>query len=234
MTKTVQLPCPHCGHTIEVGVRFAGSAVRCPECRAECVVPDAEAEPAYADVLAGTSETAATDGAAEKPEGTPSDKPSWMLRVPEGLQFGPIPHALLQQWLLEGRIDGECQLRREADVVWRAADEEFPILKTASPVSQESTPSAQKMVPEPPAGLFVLILTILGWIALCPLLGLLGWLAAREDLTEIEAGRRRDDQRSWSLAAVRLAQIQLLTTIVLLLGMLALVLFGGLANNLGW
>ncbi len=234
MAKTVQFPCPHCRHTIEVGVRFAGRAVRCPECRAECAVPEAEVEPACADALADSSEAAATDVAAEKPEGTPSDQPSWMLRVPEGLQFGPIPHSLLQQWVLEGRIDGECQLRREEDVVWRAADEEFPILKTDSPVSRESDPPAKNMVPEPPAGLFVLILTILGWIALCPLLGLFGWLAAREDLAEIEAGRRRDDQRSWSLAAVRLAQIQLLATIVLLLGMLALVLFGGLANHFGW
>ncbi len=219
---------------IEVGVRFAGSAVRCPECRSECLVPETEAESSCADALDGPSQTAAADVAAEKPESSSSDQPSWVLRVPEGLQFGPIPHSLLQQWLLEGRIDGECQLRRREDPVWRAADEEFPILKTDSPVSRESERPAKNMVPEPPAGLFVLILTILGWIALCPLLGLLGWLAAREDLAEIEAGRRRDDQRSWSLAAVRLAQIQLLATIVLLLGMLALVLVGGLADQLGW
>ncbi len=243
MSRTILFSCPQCEKSIEVGARMAGYSVRCPHCRADCTVPRANETP-QTDTGAGTSSpsvpTLATSADSESTgepnrppksqvaEPQPAETADWYLRIPEGLQFGPVTRSTLQQWVLEGRIDESCQLRSLSDSQWQTADEVFPALKLPP---FDPRPLRQKNATiqlEKPAGLFVLVLAILGWITLCPLLTVVAWMAATEDLREIARGRRESGQRIWSLAAIRLAQLELILVIVSMLAFVSYFVFRGL------
>ena len=218
MAKTLRFDCPHCQQPIEVGISLAGTHVRCPHCREASVVPTPPSEESDVaeSVVAEKPVVAEAEDAPEETEPTREEETEWEVRVPEdSLEFGPVPESTLHEWLMEGRIDAQCLLRRQGEATWHGAGELYPVL--AAPDPEPATANARSLEPEPPAGLFVLLLVIAGWALLCPFLTVIGWLAAREDLAEVAAGRRRSDQRSWSLAAIRLAQWQLFVVVVLLL-----------------
>ncbi len=220
MGKTLRFDCPHCRHAIEVGISLAGTQVRCPHCREATLVPTPPSDDsaAVSSVAADKPMEAQSEPAPGEKEPAREEEPQWEVRVPEdGLQFGPVPESTLHEWLMEGRIDAQCLLRRQGEATWHAAGELYPVLAASDPEPERPAANAPALEPEPPAGLFVLLLVIAGWALLCPFLTVIGWLAAREDLAEVAAGRRRPDQRCWSHAAIRLAQWQLFVIVVLLL-----------------
>ena len=51
---------------------------------------------------------------------------TWWLRTPEGLVYGPADFKLLEQWVREGRVTADCDLRSDVDSVWQSADRQFP------------------------------------------------------------------------------------------------------------
>ena len=214
MGKTLRFDCPHCQQPIEVGISLAGTHVRCPHCREASLVPPPPSDESHAVKPVATE----AEPAPEEKEPTREEETEWEVRVPEdGLEFGPVPESTLHEWLMEGRIDAQCLLRRQGEATWHTAGELYPVLAASEPQPEQTKASGPALEPEPPAGLFVLLLVIAGWALLCPFLSIIGWLAAREDLAEVAAGRRRPDQRSWSLAAIRLAQWQLFVVVVLVL-----------------
>ena len=220
MGKTLRFDCPHCRQPIEVGISLAGTQVRCPHCRESSVVPTPPSDKSDVakSVVTENPKVGEAEHAPEETEPTREEEIAWEIRVPEdGLQFGPVPESTLHEWLMEGRIDAQCLVRCQGEATWHAAGELYPVLTASEPQPEQTTAGGPALEPEPPAGLFVLLLVIAGWALLCPFLTVIGWLAAREDLAEVAAGRRRPDQRSWSLAAIRLAQWQLFVIVVLLL-----------------
>lgn len=102
------------------------------------------AAPSRPDFDTASTESAAFSGAAASPgppaaaASAPSESAAgpatpqipvaqtWWLRTPEGLVYGPADFRLLEQWVREGRVTADCDLRSDVDSVWRSADRQFP------------------------------------------------------------------------------------------------------------
>ena len=50
----------------------------------------------------------------------------WLLRIPEGFDFGPVGRAGLDEWVSQGRVATDCKIRNES-VDWMPALDFYPL-----------------------------------------------------------------------------------------------------------
>lgn len=155
-----------------------------------------------------------TNRTSAAPQGPATTAPRWQLRTPEGLVFGPVDRPQLDQWVREGRVTADCQVREESSTFWQAADAVYPILTertptdAASPLNSPRTATAGPvaMMSAAPPGLvasgqagqallrphrgpLILTLSIVGLLVQCPIFSVLAWVMGSSDLEEIYVGR---------------------------------------------
>ena len=107
---TVDLICPGCGRKLRVAATGTTQSARCPSCNALFEVT-------------GTGPVAPVSNAA------PAPSPGWLVRIPEGLTYGPVSMEILESWVSQQRVTAECELHQEGASAWQSADSVFPHLQ---------------------------------------------------------------------------------------------------------
>ncbi len=86
---------------------------------------------------------AAPLGHAEPPP--PESGPLWRMLGEDGIEYGPVTKAELDQWLREGRISARCKIAAGPQAPWLPAGEIYPQLQAAP------RPGTAPLVGTPPA-----------------------------------------------------------------------------------
>ena len=154
----IEFPCTGCDRTLRVADDAAGGRAACPECHALVDVPLATApddqsglrrdgpfpnqeniqDATVSDEGSADSEGGQLTSTVEVSGGTESE---WSLRTPDGHEYGPIAKAKLEDWISEGRVTGDCELR-EVGEVWRKADDLYECLKPLGYAALATTAAA--------------------------------------------------------------------------------------------
>jgi hypothetical protein len=124
------------------------------------------------------------------------------MKTPEQQVFGPVTQAELHQWLNQGRISAECQIRPEEQPEWASAGDYFGVLRPPTRMSVGGGGTGQATNPYgttsfyardpmivPHRGGLILVLGILGWVFTCPVLAVAAWVMGVSDLREMRYGR---------------------------------------------
>jgi hypothetical protein len=169
--------CTNCEARYQFDASLAGRAIACRACGFVFRVPPVPVS------------------TAPRPEAAPAPGGRWHLRFMSGRQFGPVLTEVIEEWVREGRADGESLVRAEGSDEWFHLADAFPDL-IASERKAEAL-NACDPLPSPAAAL--------------PAAGLLCWLddvrgmlgtAARNHHEAAEAALAREVQRT--TGAVRL------------------------------
>jgi len=223
----VDVLCPGCGRTLRVASDTAPQPARCPSC----------------STLFEVAKTADGGHVADTGQDAPSE---WMVRIPEGLTYGPVSRDVLERWRAEHRITADCQVRQPGDSTWVAADRVFPDLRPAAhrwgvptgapPTVSPGAALAANAVPrrpftagplEPHRGALVLALGILSWVS-CPLFGLFAWITGNRDLNRMQSGRMDPAGRELTQAGRILGMVHLLLILAAFIVIVPLVVLFGL------
>ena len=165
--------------------------------------------------------------ASEPPQTTsPDEGPLFFVKIPEGQIFGPIPSKQLDQWVIQGRIDRQCELRRADSPVWVKSDQRYPILSLPEQVGSGS-PFHQVRVSEdnapyriPHRGIPSLIFALIGLLGICPIFSIAAWSMAHSDLEEIDKQHMDPGGRTMLLWANYLGMAGVIGYGILFLGFL--------------
>lgn len=214
MSVSFQAHCASCGRKLEVDGKFLEQTIECPACH----------QLFQAVPLEDASAT-------------------WWLDTPEGVYYGPIGQAQLDQWVLEGRVTQECRIREAADLPWKEAVEYYPVLIAAA----DTSPPMHADAPMPLAAEFaesltgdagktsatrrlqahrgglILMLGIVGLIS-CPLFGLLAWILGARDLRLMQAQLMDSRGQSLTQAGQIVGMFATLVSLVLVVGLLVYLL----------
>lgn len=178
--------------------------------------PDRVAPPGIADPVASAIPTSSIWDEADS-AGSPAAAEAlerWYLRIPEGEVFGPVGRSELDDWVREGRVSCDCELR-VGDGGWLRADFAYPELSPervsstirvagraapqmprparAAPLTQPPYAGRQGSVRPlhmaPDRGGAVFALAVLSWPMFCPVLSVIALVMALMDLSEMKQGR---------------------------------------------
>ena len=233
---SIESTCPNCHRTLRVGDEHAGKQAKCPACETIYTVPAAVAD----------SPTTTDVGSVPLPSASPEQ---WHMKTPEGQTYGPVAKAELDNWVGQGRIARDCQVRREGDNQWQWASDVYPSLAAvAAPVanpfaqsSDESSTVGEASNPyvspgdsaahyrSPHRGGVILTLGILGLVTCCGFLGIPAWIMGAADLKEIRAGRMDPSGHGLTQAGMILGIIASVL-LVISLPMFLLCCMGGIAG----
>jgi len=162
-----------------------------------------------------------------------NEGPLYFVRLPEGQIFGPIPSAELDKWVLEGRIDHQCELRPANSHAWEKSTQRYPILALPEHVGaglpfhqvKVSETNAAYLVPH--RGIPSLIFALIGLLGICPIFSIAAWSMAHADLEEIDKQHMNPSGRTLLLWANYLGMAGVIGYGILFLGfvMVALLRF---------
>jgi DNA-directed RNA polymerase subunit RPC12/RpoP len=253
----LELQCAGCGCRLAIPAEAAGREVECPQCGRRQVAKERPA-PKPADFADPTAKAVPIPGQPSPVEATldepaepaPPPPAEWFLKVPEGLIYGPINVLQLNDWVAQGRVSPDCQLRSETNPEWLGAERYYPVLclppprrpgfmplahpakspakgaaarpKPAPDPTVEHLRSFDRIVPRvaPHRGLSILLLSILGWIT-CPIAGVVAWNMATYDLNEMREKRMDPAGFAQTQAGYYLAFSNLVVfTVTLVVGLL--------------
>lgn len=128
---TIEFVCPSCQRRLTVPATFAGKNASCPACgHVSTVVATTPVEEAI------VAEVVPAEHVVKPVEA------NWLLRTPDGVSYGPVSRAELEEWVRQGRVTSDCDVRGESDSQWQAADTIFPALAPWTPGSQAAAPSS--------------------------------------------------------------------------------------------
>lgn len=162
---SIETVCAGCNLKLRVGDEHQGKQARCPVCGHIYTIPVVPAQgarfarPATSEAAAGGITTFRADETSPVAACTAvcdaGRRPGlWRMKTPEGQVYGPVTRAELDRWMSEGRIAGDCDLRRDGDG-WIAADQVYPSLRPAMAAASSSPPAVVHPSPySPVAGRF--------------------------------------------------------------------------------
>ncbi|QDU75347.1 hypothetical protein Pan97_23770 [Bremerella volcania] len=157
---------------------------------------------------------------------SPNEEPLFFVKIPEGQIFGPVPSKELDQWVLQGRIDRQCELRRTNSQVWEKSDQRYPILAlpeqvgSGSPFHQVRLNETNAPYLVPHRGIPSLIFALVGLLGICPIFSIAAWSMAHSDLEEIDKEHMDPGGRTLLLWANYLGMAGVIGYGVLFLGFL--------------
>ena len=107
-------------------------------------------------------------------------------------EYGPLGQAQIRDWLGQGRMDGNSQVRSADSDDWSPLSghpelSELLAPSRSTPPSPTPSPQADVQHYAPHRGALILTFGILG-IACCFPLGIAAWIMGNNDLQQIEAG----------------------------------------------
>lgn len=153
--SSIEIICQGCARRLRVPAEHAGKKARCPHCK---MINDLPLSSSVGDAwLSGDSVGDAERGGAPAmldsddltrggSDATQAIQPaeSWMLRNPDGQEYGPVGWAELSQWMQEGRVGIQSELRRTSETAWTPASVTFPALSQyASAAHATPAPKSQ-------------------------------------------------------------------------------------------
>lgn len=203
---SIESTCPNCHRTLRVGEEHAGKQARCPACETIYTVPAIGAGAPTTDIGSDPLPSSSTE------QFPAASTEQWRMKTPEGQTYGPVPKSELDNWVGQGRIARDCQIRREEDNQWQWASDVYPSLAAtavavANPFAQSSDESravggvsnpytspvtTSTHYRSPHRGGLILTLGILSLVICFPLgipLGIPAWIMGATDLKEMRAGR---------------------------------------------
>ncbi len=207
---TIETICQGCARKLRVGDEHAGKQARCPQCGTIYTVPH----------LVNSEWTAATSQPAPVSD-------FWHLRTPDSREYGPVRRQELDQWVVEGRIPPEAQLRRDGTDRWLPAPQVYPRVAAGADV-KPSNPFADPVggnpyqsggayraadatvghhYSQPHRGGLILALGILGW-ALCPVFAPFAWGMGSSDMGAMRRGEMHPEGMGFTQAGMILGMIQ--------------------------
>ncbi|WDI42214.1 hypothetical protein [Bremerella sp. P1] len=157
---------------------------------------------------------------------SPDEGPLFFVKIPEGQIFGPVPSKELDQWVQEGRIDRQCELRRTDSQVWEKSDQRYPILAlpeqvgSGSPFHQVKLNETNAPYQLPHRGIPSLIFALVGLLGVCPIFSIAAWSMAHSDLEEIDKQHMNPNGRVMLLWANYLGMAGVIGYGILFLGFL--------------
>ena len=223
----IERSCPACGIVLRIDSAHAGRDVRCPECQAVFAADEDAVRGAEFELSRPTSPAvpASPSSAADDLRLDAAPPVRWRLRTPEGLIFGPVTTALVEQWIQEGRVSHDCQLRQEHQASWVFARQLYPglarIERTFRPEKAPGSPATPFVHTH--RGTIVMCLALTGLITMCFPLSLIAWVMATQDLRRMD-NRQMDrqgygiTQASRWIASVHLLLSALILVVLLLVG----------------
>ena len=215
---TVEFTCRDCQTTLRVGDEHIGKKARCPSCGS------------IQDVVSSSQQ--ASDESQSESSSYQGER--WLMRTPDGNEYGPVEKIELDQWVREGRISAHCSLRQENQSQWNPASLVFPSLASAtsapSPqVSSSGNPFASPMQVErvkyPHSrgfsrdhnGVTIMVLGIVGFFCFGIVLGPVAWAMGASELKAIKRGEVNPDGQGMVTAGYVLG---IIVTCMHLLGLL--------------
>jgi hypothetical protein len=208
----IETTCQTCGKRLRVGDEHAGKLARCPACQAIYTVPQPGLSTVAPIALQQDTPSTATSTA---------EMDRWRLKTPDGLTFGPVSKAVLDQWQREGRVVAQSQLLQDGNSQWIPAATIYPQLASATagnpfadyPVSSpnpyappQSTGSYRYQ--EPHRGGLILALSIIS-IFVCDILGIVAVVMAIIDLSKMSKGIMDPGGRNLTIAGLVIATLKL-------------------------
>lgn len=203
---TVEFSCRECQTTLRVADEHIGKKARCPSCGS------------IQDVVGSSQQT--PEESAPQSSGYQSER--WLMRTPDGDEYGPVEKTELDQWMHEGRISAHCSLRQEKHSQWNPAALVYPNLATASSapspqLSSSGNPFAAPMQQPQRThyhrstfrrshnGVTVLVLGILslviGWFCMVGvILGPIAWAMGSSELSALKRGEIDPDAHGMIMA----------------------------------
>lgn len=141
----LDVKCDGCGRRFRAPDKLAGKRVKCPQCQAVILVGgQGEDQPApKPQARAGPKAPATQPKKKKMPVAKPVDEdepagevkppaakdtPEWHVQIGDGEEYGPVTKAELDEWVAEGRLDGNCQLLKDGWDQWKWADDVYPQL----------------------------------------------------------------------------------------------------------
>src|SRR5262245_58390221 len=218
----IETVCQTCGQRLRVADEHAGKAARCPACQPIYTVPPA-ASRSQPLVWPGPTPVSAAG----------SDR--WHMRTPDGLTYGPVPKAELDQWLQQGRVTAQSLVLCEADGQWVSAAKLYPQLAAyapSAPAPQPTTPINPYASPyadlaygapsqpyrEQHRGPVILALGIVG-IFFCDIISIIAVVMAISDLSKMSRGIMDPGGRGLTIAGLVLAVLKLSLAGLIFLGL---------------
>jgi hypothetical protein len=194
--------------------------------------PTSNPAPSFSDSNPSLRETAMHPGS-----GSGVSPSTWMMRTETGKAYGPVSKATLDEWYQQGRIASFHFLSSDNGQTWMAAVDAYPQLRQTSAAFQPSGTKRSSDNPfgEAPAtthayspyasprsamgsvggglspgqGGLLLTFAIIGF-ACCPVFAIVSLILGIRELSEINAGRVRQDAKGLAMASVIISVISLL------------------------
>ncbi len=161
---------------------------------------------------------------------SPDEGPLFFVKIPEGQIFGPIPLRELDKWVMEGRIDRQCELRQTTSQVWEKSDQRYPILAlpeqvgSGSPFNEVLLKARNAPYQIPHRGIPSLIFALMGLLGVCPIFSIAAWSMAHSDLEEIDRQHMNPSGRTLLLWANYLGMAGVIGYGIIFLGFLLVAL----------
>jgi hypothetical protein len=217
----IETTCQTCGKLLRVGEEHAGKLAKCPACQTIYTVPPAGL-PGGSTFTA--QETSQNQLDTSRPALGTAEMDRWHLRTPEGMTFGPVPKAVLDQWQREGRIVAQSQVVQDGNSQWLSATAIYPQLLAAgvgNPFASSPSVSTNPYAPpqtgaylasssrfqEPHRGGLILTLGIISMFV-CAAVGLVAIVMAIIDLNKMSSGRMDPGGRGLTIAGLVIASLQ--------------------------
>jgi len=157
----IEISCSECDKRLRVKDELAGKKVRCPQCKGVIEVPADGADAAPAATAkketpkketpkkeAAKKETPKKETAKKQPA---ANEESWFVKTDEGEDFGPVPKSELDEWVADGRLNGDCQILIDGGDQWQWASDLYPQLDDA-PADDDPLGSAEEPDDDDPLG----------------------------------------------------------------------------------
>lgn len=220
----IESDCSGCGKRLRVKEEHRGKKARCPQCNSVYVVGANSSKKQSSSVGASPLSSPA-------PQTAPTTAPAgsqWLMKTPEGQTYGPVSKPELDNWLREGRLSAQCQLREATSSNWQPASAIYPQLGASGAASGSTYPTSTSNPYQSPQygggqqrnrrlaahrGPLVLILAILAWVPPFTSCGfifsIVALILANTDLAEMDAGRMDPEGRSMTSAGRIVAIVNL-------------------------
>jgi len=125
--------CRKCERHYMASDKLAGKQAACPKCGLVLQVPAAPgrvdaAQPGLQNETFRSRVIPETGPAGNRREPPPPPPPveQWYVLTPDGEQHGPMTKSQLDGWVVQGRLNDQCQVLREGWDQWKWASEVYP------------------------------------------------------------------------------------------------------------
>lgn len=266
----IETRCHGCGKRLRVADEYAGRQARCPECGyvytvsaatmpaggATAAAPEQPLAGPAAGQGAATGSAHSTSASATSghspttgplPQAASGDN-AWYMKTPEGQIYGPVTRNELDQWVRDGRVSDDCQLRRGDHGSWFGSPQAYPHLAQRRTAVQSATggayanPYASRQAGpnfaaggryvRPHRGGMIIAFAIIGWVVTCPIFSIMAWVMGNGDLQQMRAGQMDNSGMSLTQAGQILGMIHTCLTILGFVLVMLLAMCSAAANGM--